>query len=318
MTVPSDADPNPVPVHLRRDLVARGWTDRMLDRAVRRGELARPRRGAYVDGPTFAASTRPARHRLTARAVLAASPVPLVVSHASALAFHGGPDWGLDLDVVDVTRPDRRCGRSEAGVRQHRGRLLDGDVCTLGGVPVTSAARAALELTTQVDLETAVVHIDDLIRRGLTTGEELAARYATGMVHWPRSVTTDLALRLADGRSESVAESRFRMLAWREHLPRPDAQVLVTDHRGRVVARLDFAWPEHRVFLEVDGRAKYTTLLGPAETVQDVVLAEKRREDLVRRLTGWRCVRIGWADLDRPAATAAMIRRVLDEMADPA
>lgn len=285
----------------------------MLSQAVRSGELARPRRGAYVDGANYASLDRAGRHQLVVRAVLAASPVPLVVSHASALAFYGGPDYGLPLDVVDVTRPDRRAGRAEAGVRQHRGRLTDGDVQRAGGLLLTSPTRAALELTTQVDLEIAVIHLDDLIHRGLTSRHALTTRYDAGMGRWPSSLTTDLAIRLADGRSESVAESRFRMLAWREHLPRPEAQFVVLDHRGRVVARLDFAWPEHRVFLEVDGRAKYSKLLTAGETTTDVVIAEKEREDLVRRLTGWRCVRVSWADLGRPAATGEMIRRALDD-----
>ncbi len=290
----------------------------MLSQAVRRGELARPRRGAYVDGAAYTALTRAGRHQLAARAVLAASPVPLVVSHASALAFFDGPDHGLSFDVVHVTRPDRRAGRAEAGVRQHRGRLIDGDVVSTGDLLVTSPTRAALELTTMVDLEIAVVHLDALIHRGLTSRETLTTRYAQGMDRWPSSLTTDLAIRLADGRSESVAESRFRMLAWREHLPRPEAQVVVTDHRGRVVARLDFAWPERGVFLEVDGRAKYTKLLAAGQTTTEALIAEKEREDLVRRITGWRCVRISWADLDRPSATAEMIRRALDESPEAA
>ncbi len=39
-------------------------------------------------------------------------------------------------------------------------------------------------------------------------------------------------------------------------------------------------------------------------------MREKRREDLLRRLTGWSMLRLVWADLERPAATAAIIREI--------
>jgi hypothetical protein len=46
-----------------------------------------------------------------------------------------------------------------------------------------------------------------------------------------------------------------------------------------------------------------------------VVVREKAREDLVRRLTGWICVRITWADLNDPARIAAMVRQAFADQA---
>ena len=63
--------------------------------------------------------------------------------------------------------------------------------------------------------------------------------------------------------------------------------------------------------MEFDGRVKYEALLRPGERASDVVFREKRREERICRLTGWRCIRIAWADLDRPASTATMIRDAL-------
>jgi hypothetical protein len=74
---------------------------------------------------------------------------------------------------------------------------------------------------------------------------------------------------------------------------------------------VDFAWPRFGVFLEFDGRVKYEKLLRPGQSASDVVIAEKRREELICRLTGWRCIRIVWSDLEHPARTAAMIRDVI-------
>jgi hypothetical protein len=39
------------------------------------------------------------------------------------------------------------------------------------------------------------------------------------------------------------------------------------------------------------------------------VFREKVREDWLREVTGWRLVRLTWADLYQPQATASRIRR---------
>jgi very-short-patch-repair endonuclease len=74
---------------------------------------------------------------------------------------------------------------------------------------------------------------------------------------------------------------------------------------------VDFAWPELGVFLEFDGKVKYESLLKDGERASDVVIREKRREEMICGLTGWRCIRITWADLFNPARTATRIKAVL-------
>ena len=113
------------------------------------------------------------------------------------------------------------------------------------------------------------------------------------------------------GRCESIGEARTLCLIYRQALPKPEVQYEIRDEWGRVVARVDFAWPELGVFLEFDGKVKYQELLKDGESPTDVVLREKKREELICRLTGWRCIRITWADLYRPEHTAADIRKVL-------
>ena len=95
--------------------------------------------------------------------------------------------------------------------------------------------------------------------------------------HWPNSLTTDLVLRLADERFESVAEARFFYLCFRWSVPMPQPQYVVEDRAGLSVARLDFAWPARKRWVEVDGRVKYEKLLREGERASDVVLREKRR-----------------------------------------
>jgi hypothetical protein len=293
-------------VALRSELRAAGHSDRDLARLVRLEILRRVRRGAYVDGAAWKAADAAAQHRLLAHAVVKQAKTRLVVSHASAVPFHDGPTWGLGLDVAHVTRPDRRAGRAEAGVRQHQGVIRSGDVVERAGIEVMSATRTALEVTTCATTEVSLVVLQDFLHRKLTTLPDLRSRYEL-MSNDPFTLKTDLVLRLAHPRLESVAESRTWFLLYRGGVPMPQPQYEFRDLQGDVLARLDFAWPELGVWLEFDGREKYVKFLGEDESVVDVVLREKERESMITELTGWRCIRITWADLQRPDATVARI-----------
>ncbi len=298
-------------VSLRRDLLARGWSDKLLRKRIADASLVRLRHGSFVDAASWQELDARARHELLSRSVAARSGTPVVVSHASALCHWRTPDWGLDLSEVHVTRRDGRSGRAEAGVRQHRGRLDDDDVRTVRGTEVSSPERALLELGTVAGTEVTLVQANDLLHRQLVTPESLRARYDGGIERWPGSLGIDVMLRLADGRCESVAESRFYHLCWRYGLPRPRPQLKIFTDGGRLLARLDFAWPELGVWVEIDGLVKYVKYLAQGESVTDVVLREKKREDDVRRITDMRCLRVVWSDLERPAQTAQMVQRFL-------
>jgi hypothetical protein len=110
---------------------------------------------------------------------------------------------------------------------------------------------------------------------------------------------------------ESVGEYRSMFLFHRQHLPRPEVQYKIWDRSGEVFAIVDFAWPELGVFGEFDGKIKYTRLLKEGESITDVVLREKRREELVCELTRWRPFRVIWDDFSRPAHTAQRARHLL-------
>lgn len=313
MTI-SPADPRLTELWLRRELLASGlYNEKSLAAALRAGVLRRPRTGAYVAGSVWDGASAEERYAMRVRAAVRQARTEVVVSHASALPFLDAPTWGVGLTEVHLTRTDEKTGRREAGVRQHRGRLADGDAIEACGLVVSGPKRASLELSTVASVEAAVVVVDHFLHRGAFTIEELRARYEGSMERWPHSLKTDLVLRLADGRSESVAESRVRYHLWHQGLPVVIPQYEVWDRQGRFVARVDFALPEYHAWLEVDGVAKYVDFLRPGETVADAVLREKRREDLVREVTGWRCLRIVWEDLANPVALAARVRAFLGE-----
>jgi very-short-patch-repair endonuclease len=109
-------------------------------------------------------------------------------------------------------------------------------------------------------------------------------------------------LAFADHRSESVGESRLRVLMDTHGLPAPELQVEFGTGVGEVLARVDFLFRQHRVVVEFDGLVKYR------EDAVDVVLREKRREDQVRA-AGYLVVRVDWDDLEHPELLVRRIRQ---------
>ena len=297
-------------VFLRCEANDLGYRDETIKKLVAAKIWHRVRRGAYVFGEIWRSSDQAEQYRLFCLAAVRQSKTEVIPSHTSAVGFHLGPLWGLGTSVAHLTRTDGRTGRKAAGVQQHRGILLDGDTVEVDGRQVISPTRAALEVTTLSSVEASLCVADDFLHRKLTTPEQLASRYEL-MTTWPATLTTDLVIRLADGRHESVGETRTGYLIWREGLPHAEPQFEVYDENGVLVARVDFAWPEHQVFLEFDGIQKYVKFLRKDETITDVVLREKHREEMICAITGWRCIRITWADLARPQVIVQRIRNLL-------
>jgi hypothetical protein len=111
--------------------------------------------------------------------------------------------------------------------------------------------------------------------------------------------------------SMSPGESRGRWLFRQAGLAAPELQFQVLDAGGSLRGTCDWAWREHRLLGEFDGRAKYGRLLKPGQDPGEVVFAEKQREDLLRELTGFSMVRLVWSDLKRPRLTADRVERLL-------
>ncbi|MBL0746175.1 hypothetical protein [Nocardioides baculatus] len=159
-------------------------------------------------------------------------------------------------------------------------------------------------------VEASLVVVNRMLHARAMTLAEFAAQVEDHQT-WPGSLTADLVLRLADGRLESVGEDRFSYLTYMQRLPRPEPQHKIYDELGVLVSRLDFAWPELGVFLEFDGKSKYLIHRREGETLDEFLMREKAREEKVILLTGWVCIRITWADLERPELLASRLRKVL-------
>ena len=95
-----------------------------------------------------------------------------------------------------------------------------------------------------------------------------------------------------------------------ERLPEPELQIRIIGPDGTIIARCDLGYPQLGVLIEFDGAIKYGKLLQPGEGAQDVVVAEKIREDRIRDL-GYVVVRVAWAELTDSAVLAAKINTAL-------
>ncbi|KAA1415325.1 hypothetical protein F0U44_21805 [Nocardioides humilatus] len=310
-------DPRLAPVSLRRELIAGGESDRTIAKALASGALARPRRGAYTDGPSWRSMTAEQQYAVRSRAAYRQAQTAVFLSHVSALPLLDAPVWGFGLDDVHLTRDDGKAGRREAGIQQHCGRVLEGDCQSAYGVAISSPLRATLEAATVGSVESTLVVANHFLHRGDFTKAELQERFEIAIVGWPFSLRTDLVIRLSDPRIESVGETRTLCFLWRRHFPRPVPQFEVRD-ADELVALLDFALPDQKVWIEFDGKVKYQRHLRPGEDVTAAVLREKRREERIMELTGWRPFRITWWDLEHPDQLAARLQRLIEASAGAA
>jgi len=217
--------------------------------------------------------------------------------------------WGLSdvwPDHPDVCVAPPRLPRLR-GAHVHRSAALTPDrIVIVRHIPVTDPMLTVLQLGAVV----ARFVVEDAVERGLQRRlftvaglwamlEQLgrSGRNGAGVL---RAVLVDRAL--GDERPESLLESRMAQLLDRAGLPKPNYQFEVFDG-DRFVARVDFAYPELMVVIEVDGWTVHGT---PQATTLDFA-----RQNEVE-LLGWTVLRFTWdMVVRRPAFVVETIARVL-------
>lgn len=277
------------------DALACGCTKSALNRAVARSELVR-----------LAPRTLAIPELLDDRSHLAAA----CLSEQGAVASHRAAALLLDLDGVDedVVELSRRGGVRSRHGRTHRSSdLLRRDITVVDTIPTTNATRTCCDLGKVAPLEVVERVVESALRQRATTLHRLETRMlelARPGRPGPATLRRVLALRGAQAATESDFETLAIQCFRAAHVPEPERQYVVR-HRGRFVARTDLAWPEARVYGELDGREHH-------EEWVDTVRDRKRQNALAR--AGWMPARFTWAMIvyDGPA-TAAELLGILDE-----
>jgi very-short-patch-repair endonuclease len=210
-------------------------------------------------------------------AVLACGP-GAVLSHRSAAIL-----WGIlegERGAVDVIVPGRRRGRR--GIRVHEGRVHADEWTVRDGIPVTTAARTLLDLA-------AHLHPHQL-NRALERAEALELSDRTPLValverHRGRTGVGRLRAATSEGirpaHTKSELERRFLTFVERAGLPPPRTNVRL--EVGGDWIEVDCVWPEQRLIVELDSRARHQTT---------AAFERDRRRDRRAQASGFRTARV--------------------------
>lgn len=267
---------------------------------VRTGELVRVRAGVYVDGARHRAAGPVARHLLEVRAVASGAPGH-AAGHLSAVVVHALPVFERDLGPVELVGIGSGKARTDGRLRV-RPAVPAALVMDADGLAVVRPAAAVPQAAATSGLRAGLVAADAALGRRVVTAEDLGEALRVTPLGRGRP-SAQQVVRLADGRSESPGESWTRLLFHQLGLSGFEPQAVLRESTGRFVARVDFLDREHGLVVEFDGALKYAG----GGTGQAALVAEKRREDEIRRL-GYRVLRLVWSDLLDPARLLRLVR----------
>ncbi|MGU3434984.1 hypothetical protein ACNHUS_18450 [Actinomycetes bacterium M1A6_2h] len=281
--------------YTRVGLASVGVGDSEIKRALRRGTIVALGHGAYADAAAYSAMNAEARHIMSVRAVASACSRP-VVSHQSAAVIHNLAMWNPDLTRVHLSVDSPHHGRRTSTLHVHPNRL--DQLVMVHDLKVTSVAKTVVDLARTLSFEAAVCVADSALHEGLTSKVELAAMVdlCSGLTGRNKAVRV---VDFADGRSETVGESRSRVYMQRNGFAKPELQVSLRNPDTGKEIRPDLSLKG--VIVEFDGKLKYTST--------DALFAEKKREDELTSL-GWVVVRWTWEDLATDAGAVKLRRGI--------
>jgi very-short-patch-repair endonuclease len=264
---------------MRRLFTSDEVTEAVLRWGERKGRWRRVDRKVWADGPEEPSTLDRAR-----AAVLATGGV---ASHHLAGVLHGLDS--VTLDGLWVTLPPIGNGRRPHACR----RALPSDcVVRVCGLPCTHGQRTLADLVASLSDAVWEQALESALRKRLVSIEAVTGnRQVLGRRPAGAPPTESLL--------ETLMVQLIRTVAG---LPEPVRQLWI-DAAG---ARLDLAWPELGLFIELDGQHH------KGQPVYDA-----RRETAVVAATGWLCGRFTWTEVvhtpnstaRRLAALAAQARR---------
>ena len=225
-----------------RQLRLVGASPAAIARLVREGQLVPIRRGV------LAVAGAPADDRRTARAAALASP-DAVVSHRSAAWLH--QLITRQPNLVDLTTQRRPI--KALGVRGHQAELSPEEITDCDGIPLTSIVRTLVDLTASLPPDWLERLVHEAVMRRMCSYEDVR-RAAEARTDDGGPVMTEL---LDEIHGSTPLEARWERILRAAGMPSPITQFqIVVDDRVYV---LDFAWPDARVALEVNGFAFHST-----------------------------------------------------------
>ncbi|MCX6396290.1 MAG: type IV toxin-antitoxin system AbiEi family antitoxin domain-containing protein [Propionibacteriales bacterium] len=232
-----------------QDLSELGIPRSALQRELRAGRVRRVLRGVYVDAAVEDS------YDLRLAAVGRVIAPGHIACDRTAAWVHGielvGPLERDGIPPVEVCRLRAQQRSVSAEVLGRNRDLSAADVMEVGGFLVTTPLRTALDLGCVLRRRDALAALDQF-RRCFGISTEDLTREAVRYFRRRGVVQLRELIPLADPRAESVRESWTRLAIIEHGLPAPVPQYEV-EVGGRVVFRLDHAYPSSRVAVEYDG-----------------------------------------------------------------
>lgn len=278
-------------------LVSIGRTAEQVRRAAQRGELE---------------TVHPGIHRIAGapitweqRVLLAvcAGGVGALASHRSAAAL-----WGLDGSTRG--RPEIVTPRHLRSWAVNLGKVHESTDLHLADpserlmIPCTGLVRTLVDLGAVVPIERLQQAIDDAIRRHLCSWDDLAHALARHSRRGRRGVGPLRAI-LEECYGKAIPDSHFNRLVARllvdAGLPEPELEYHVVTREGEELARLDVAYPDQLVGVELDSRKHHLTAAA--------FEADRVRQNKLE-LRGWMILRYTWRHYTRTP------NRILTDVSD--
>jgi hypothetical protein len=203
-----------------------------------------------------------------------------VVTGVAASALYGAKWVDATKTSIELNYPNNK---SPQGIVTRDETLLDDEVRTLHGLPVTTLQRTAFDLARRGTVGQAVARIDSLAnatRFATKDVLELMQRHPglSGVRRVPK------VLDLVDAGAQSPKETWLRLLLIEAGFPRPRTQIPVLSAGGiRVRYYLDMGWEDMMIAVEYDGEHHRTS--------RDTYTNDLTRSDYIRDL-GWQVIRV--------------------------
>jgi hypothetical protein len=273
------------------ELEQRGLTRSARRTAVRTGRLRK------VEATVYAAGSDPVSDLDHARAAL------LATEGVACGSFAG---WLLGLEGVRfdgprITVPPASNGRRRGVLRRI---ISPKSVIRIDGMRCTAPLQTLVDLAASLEDSRWEQALECALRRGVVTLAEVAPA-AAGRQRGAVRMRRVLNARPAGAPpTESLLETLMvQLVRTVPGVPSPERQLRVVNAYGEAVARVDLAWPDIGLFIELDGQHH-----------QGQPVYDARRETAVVAVTGWLCGRFTWHEVvDIPVVTARRVGNLVEQ-----
>ena len=226
------------------------------------------------------------------------------MSHESATIRHGMSPVVERQPTITVSH---RSTHSFPGVSVHQATdLLDTHTESIGLLRITNRPRTIVDLAKVLHPTRLARLVDNSLGANLVSFDDLSvlfaalARKGKPGVQALRRILDERAL--TDSFPESELESLFLQVLRNAGLPDPSIQ-FAAQWLKPINGRVDFAYPDKRIVIEVDGRRWHA--------MHDAFESDRKRDNAAQ-LSGWRILRFTWRMVTtEPMSVVDTVRKAL-------